>query len=152
MFGGFLKFVYFIFFSYISFDNANSGHIFLHAGIQVIIAIKNFMKYGRCFFHDQKQNDGQKTKREKENKTQFFIDKNAHDHAEDECKRCSYRNTNDHLKCILNICNIGRHSCNQAGCTEFIDIGKGIFLYMCIHAFSQITGKARRCTGRIFSG
>ena len=118
------KLFVFIIFSHICFYHTDTGNIFLHTRIQIIIFFKYFLKISGHPADDKEQACAQNNNCHQINTCQFCIDIKRHDHRTDHADRRTHKHAKQHLVCILYIGYIRGQSCDQSGGTEQVDIGK----------------------------
>ena len=120
----FRKLFVFVIFSHIRFYHTDTGNIFLHTRIQIIIFFKYFLKISGHPADDKEQACAKDNNCHQINTCQFCIDIKGHNHRTDHADRRTHKHTKQHLVCILYIGYIRGQSCDQSGGTEPVDIGK----------------------------
>src|SRR3712207_2804351 len=148
---GKIKFLFFVFFSYIGFYDTHGLNIFLNQIIHGVILYKNFLKKRKSLTNNQNKTHCQNRNDNKKNPNQFCSKDKHHDKRKNEHKRSTNGSTKDCHICILKIANIGCHPGNQRRCRKFFDIFKRIALYMMKHILSEIFCKTAGSNSRSFS-
>ena len=105
--------------------NADTGDILLHTGVEVIVLGEHLVKHLGGIFDDQREDCSQHDERPEEYQTDPWIDDDAHYYAAYQHDGRSYRDSDNHLECILEVGDVGSHTGDQTSSAVFVDVGEG---------------------------
>ena len=115
--------------------HADGGDVFLDAGVQIIVPTEHLIKDFQRHCHNNRQYNRQEGYCNQKHSAQMRVDDQTHNEAENQRERSTGCHPNHHHKCILYICDICSHPCNQAGYTKLINVREGKCLDIGINRF-----------------
>lgn len=100
--------------------NADTGNILLNAGIEVVVPRENLVEHLGSLGNDDSKNGSQNHHRAEEYQADAHVNEHTHYNAAYEHDRSSYSNAYYHLERVLEIGDVGGHTCNETGGAELI--------------------------------
>ena len=139
-------------FTYKRFDYANAVQVFLYNVVQFIVCAEYPFKDTFRIGNDNYQTNCQNGDGNNEYGCQMGIDLESHKQSKNQHDRAAYRYTDGHHVRVLDIGNICCQTRYDTCGRKLINVGERIFLYLVVHIFTQVFGKARRSHCRVFPG
>lgn len=150
--GGRLKLFVFMLFPHEGLDDPDGGNVFLHTGVEVVIAAEDFVENLHGDDHDAAEDCDEEDDSNQEHQAQLGTDDQAHDVAEDKSQRGTDCYPNDHHEGILHIGDICGHPGHQTRDAELINVGKGEGLNIAIDGLPQVGCQSGGSSGCGFTG
>ena len=123
--------------------NADTGNILLNAGIEVVVPRENLVEHLGSLGNDDSKNGSQNHHRAEEYQADAHVNEHTHYNAAYEHDRSSYSNAYYHLERVLEIGDVGGHTCNETGGAELIYVRERELLDIGEHCVTEITCESR---------
>ena len=130
-------------FSYKGLHHSNGSDILLHGTVEVIIAEEHLGEEFHRTGDNHIECNAEDDQRDKENETHLEVDEHAHQHGENHVERCPDRYAHEHLESVLQVGHIGRHTRNQSGGGELVDVSERERLDVAVHGITKVVCKSR---------
>ena len=128
-------------------DYAHAAYVFLDGFIQPVVFLEYAAEGRHSLAADEEQAGCQKGDKYDKGRSQCAAHDVCHDDGEDQHQRGPHRRADDHHIGHLHGAHVRGHTGHERGGGEFVDVLKGITLYLVEHSLTQILGKACGCLG-----
>ena len=134
----------------VRFDHAHRLHVFLDGLVDRVVLFKYAREPRIGNPDDRRQRRHQHGDDDEIDHGHLRADGDAHHQREDKHQRAADRDADNHLKGVLHVGDVRRHTGHQRGRGELVDVCKGKFLNLIIEVVAEISREPRRGDRRVF--